>query len=240
MTRNAAFTLIELLVVITIVAILAAILFPVFASAREAARRIGCISNEKQLGLAIIQYCDDCDEVLPGAAAGGSPGIGATGGWMYYSAYTLDGSGSKFEPDQGSLYVYVKSKAVYICPDDDPGSKTGDSYSYNSCLTSPTKQVASGPGFLWPGKPLALFNQTDDTLLLAEEGHEVFISQYSTNDGLFNMDFQPVGYDAYQYSGRHNGGSDILFLDGHAKWYTYATAVGDNFPSAGGAMYCIE
>ena len=64
-TRRYGFTLIELLVVIAIIAILAAILFPVFAKAREKARQITCASNEKQLGLAFIQYIQDNDEAYP-------------------------------------------------------------------------------------------------------------------------------------------------------------------------------
>src|ERR1041385_3748666 len=63
------FTLIELLVVIAIIAILAAILFPVFAQAREKARQTSCLSNEKQLGLAVMQYLQDYDELLPTGTA---------------------------------------------------------------------------------------------------------------------------------------------------------------------------
>src|ERR1700712_3723500 len=93
------FTLIELLVVIAIIAILAAILFPVFAQAREKARQISCLSNEKQLGIALMQYTQDYDEFYPcgNYVTGGHYGQG----WA------------------GVLYTYVKSANVFACPDDD-------------------------------------------------------------------------------------------------------------------------
>ena len=94
--RRGAFTLIELLVVIAIIAILAAILFPVFAQAREKARQTQCLSNTKQLGLGISQYIQDYDETLP------------MGGWT-------DPSGSVdrwFE----MVYPYVRNVGVFVCP----------------------------------------------------------------------------------------------------------------------------
>lgn len=94
--QRSAFTLIELLVVIAIIAILAAILFPVFAQAREKARQTTCASNEKQLGLAFLQYCQDYDENLPF----GQSGWGRCQGWA------------------GDIYTYVKAPGVFGCPDD--------------------------------------------------------------------------------------------------------------------------
>lgn len=96
-----AFTLIELLVVIAIIAILAAILFPVFATAREKARQTSCASNLKQLGLGTLQYCQDYDENLP---YGNNP-HNAGGSW-------------REQGWAGSVYPYVKSTGVFACPDD--------------------------------------------------------------------------------------------------------------------------
>lgn len=96
--KKKGFTLIELLVVIAIIAILAAILFPVFAKAREKARQISCASNERQLALGIVQYIQDYDEVLP--TNFNVPGHCAGSAWA------------------GILYPYVKSVGVYKCPDD--------------------------------------------------------------------------------------------------------------------------
>ena len=113
MKKSKGFTLIELLVVIAIIAILAAILFPVFQKVRENARRTACLSNEKQIGLGIIQYSQDYDEYL----VNGTNGYGGGSGWA------------------GQLYPYVKSTDVFHCPDDSspvlPGSHPS-SYALNN------------------------------------------------------------------------------------------------------------
>ena len=101
-SRKAAFTLIELLVVIAIIAILAAILFPVFAQAREKARAITCVSNEQQIGMAILQYVQDYDESFP---------IGCSGDW--YVSW----------PNE--VAPYIKSIPAFFCPDDNYAGKTG-------------------------------------------------------------------------------------------------------------------
>jgi len=95
MSKYRGFTLIELLVVIAIIAILAAILFPVFATAREKARATACLSNQKQIGLAMMQYVSDYDECFP---------CGLNNGFGY-------GWGCQ-------LYPYLKSKNVFTCPSD--------------------------------------------------------------------------------------------------------------------------
>lgn len=104
------FTLIELLVVIAIIAILAAILFPVFARARENARRASCQSNLKQLGLGVAQYVQDYDERMPlGENAGGTV-TAEMRSWM------------------NQIYPYVKNEQVYFCPSDP--AKYSDKWNY--------------------------------------------------------------------------------------------------------------
>jgi prepilin-type N-terminal cleavage/methylation domain-containing protein len=119
--RNQGFTLIELLVVIAIIAILAAILFPVFARAREAARKATCLSNLKQIALAAIMYAQDYDEVLPTAAATGyhatAHPIVPVSPQMTVAEALAAGLGSKdFWALPDLLRPYVKSIDLFQCP----------------------------------------------------------------------------------------------------------------------------
>src|SRR5579872_3739810 len=100
---RAAFTLIELLVVIAIIAILAAILFPVFAQAREKARAISCLSNAKQLGLAVMMYVQDYDETYPQAE---------------YWDQTNFPTDFYLWSSQRCVGPYIKNGDIFKCPDD--------------------------------------------------------------------------------------------------------------------------
>src|SRR5215211_7498689 len=114
--RKNGFTLIELLVVIAIIAILAAILFPVFARAREKAREITCISNLKQLGTGIQMYAQDYDEYLPNNFEGKKD----TNLWS-------DLAGS------GLMDPYLKNKQIWFCPSDKPPTYKNQTYDYSYC-----------------------------------------------------------------------------------------------------------
>ena len=214
--RNRAFTLMELLVVIAIIAILAAIIFPVFAQAREAARQTACISNCRQIGLAVTAYSQDFDEMLPctwDGAVGPAKDSG-TGGWMFFQDFQ---GPTTFDPTRGSLYSYVKNAGIFQCPSDPV--RSGNSYAYNALLSTNTAIL----GF-HAGLPLAAFTQPASTFLFVEEAAPE--QNNSTNDGYFNVTTDRL-------SVRHHGGSVFIYCDGHAKHLAstsvhYPNPTGDN------------
>jgi prepilin-type N-terminal cleavage/methylation domain-containing protein/prepilin-type processing-associated H-X9-DG protein len=227
--KSSAFTLIELLVVIAIIAILAAILFPVFASAREKARQTSCASNEKQLGLAFVQYTQDYDEAYPCGTYYNSGNAYAGQGWS------------------SQLFTYVKSKAVYACPDD---SLPASTISYGFNLDIPYATTIAGftkpyavPQFTSPAKTVLLFEvsntvATDPSVYLSTAalpptdptgnglcntwGHDlVYNTGWLGGTGPAYTNGCTVGTSQYNYAaitGRHTNGSNFLLADGHVKW----------------------
>ena len=225
--QRKGFTLIELLVVIAIIAILAAILFPVFQKVRENARRTACLSNEKQLGLGIIQYQQDADEKFP---CGNLPPTGSTYG---------GGAGWA-----NQIYPFVKSNAVFSCPDDKGSGGVVVSYGINENLTSGAKVDGNNTpegGALG----LAQCNAPTNTVVLAEttgcatytlpsvagEQSSPAITGFSYSNtggpGLnvasdkctnYAMGLQ-VGSRKYPNNpARHTAYGNFLMIDGHAKY----------------------
>ncbi|MFO8081494.1 MAG: prepilin-type N-terminal cleavage/methylation domain-containing protein [Armatimonadota bacterium] len=199
MRRRKGFTLIELLVVIAIIAILAAILFPVFARAREKARQTSCLSNVKQMNLGFLMYAQDYDETM-------AP--------RYYRYDSSVAGGPHWDT---LIYPYTMNTNIYDCP-----STRARSYGYNNgtldyapiadahrpaelvVLCDVKKGWTSSGGTGWPrsvGRPSRFGSPP----------------QIPDND----EDAEPLEGDP-AYTGRarglHNGGANVGFLDGHAKW----------------------
>lgn len=209
--RNAkGFTLIELLVVIAIIAILAAILFPVFARAREKARQTTCLSNVKQISLGFTMYMQDYDECLPQSYYywHGGPGL------CIWTLYT---------------YPYVRNWQLYICP-----SAGRSSYTYSHWFdppTTPSTKLDYGINchlaspYHNQGYPLAMVKYPSQTILVADSGRA---EETTTYNGSNSWEL----YNTYHVSrfipARHNGGGNIGFVDGHAKWYTLQEAIGND------------
>ncbi len=202
---RSGFTLIELLVVIAIIAILAAILFPVFARAREAARQSSCLSNTRQWGVAAMAYTQDYDETLPPGA--NPPGV--SGGWM------------------GLLEPYVKNTQLRKCPSLPASYNYGYGWNYQNLGYY---SGGSGTYSNW-GVSLAAFTKPADTILL---GDNPDIGFWGANAvycyGPTQLNTAGAATDdpvLANIAHRHNGGGNYAFADGHSKWIVAGKATQD-------------
>ncbi len=197
---NHGFTLIELLVVIAIIAILAAILFPVFARAREKARQSSCLNNVKQLSLAFHMYTQDHDETMPG-----------------YIIYTPEPTYRQYCRDTGDylywmdvLYPYVKNDQVYVCPTvAQDATRAWGGYGWNVygagyCLNHPDRT-----GAIYDGITLSMVKRPAQL---------PFLCDCDTTSMWLN---HPHDDESVTWAKRHNQGDNFGFVDGHAKWVKY-------------------
>jgi prepilin-type N-terminal cleavage/methylation domain-containing protein/prepilin-type processing-associated H-X9-DG protein len=230
--KHRGFTLIELLVVIAIIAILAAILFPVFAQAREKARAIACLSNEKQIGLGLIQYSQDNDEQMVASWYGPADG------------YQRDSDATTYYKWMDAIYPYVKSEQVFTCPDDSVnkpyhfrapnkqyGSYTINNFYYNTrgTYTPPVSDFYGAVTYI----SLATLQAPSNTALIFDGGPTPGNLSNANNYGRADADSgalaagtgvgkittgtpRTIGDDTVIYE-RHQGRVNVIWCDGHAK-----------------------
>lgn len=231
--KSRGFTLIELLVVVAIISVLAAILFPVFARARENARRASCLSNLKQIGLGIMMYVQDYDEKYPYSRKntfGTKPPTEAGGVWTANYWYW-----------QQMIYPYTKSLQVYFCPSSPGPGLSGGSGS----LSPPSKNAI----FYNYGVNLLVIRSSDPVLSLASvvSPSSVYMVMDSSQ---WQLTAKALGASGFGYvpgmgtlgvtatestihpldwdKARHFDGVNMAFADGHVKWLTTKTVYQEN------------
>lgn len=226
MRTRRGFTLIELLVVIAIIAILAAILFPVFAQARDKARAASCLSNQKQLGLALVMYVQDYDEVYP----------------LFYQGWPKTGWANVIQP-------YIKSRMMYTCPSRpdrvwEEGNRTENFPGLSFGAGWPIQRMGYGYNFTYGGKgpgdttplgfphsstgrtatPMAAFEAPAEYIFFSESAPyapSYFGIELSNSVNMWNW---PGPIDSPVSTGeepeyRHQVGNNNAFADGHAKFF---------------------
>jgi prepilin-type N-terminal cleavage/methylation domain-containing protein/prepilin-type processing-associated H-X9-DG protein len=211
------FTLIELLVVIAIIAILAAILFPVFAKAREKARQTSCLSNIKQITLGELQYLQDYDETFAFCEGDTASAV----------QWPMDppGYNMSFILWHVYIYPYVKNSQVFRCPS---VAEAWNGYSRNYQLGYWQTTVRTGP--IYQGVSLASVTQPAETGFYEDKRSTVPYYGYHSYccEAIDGWDYFYNGQnysDAPWHDPVHNEGRNISFVDGHAKWFRNSQAM---------------
>jgi prepilin-type N-terminal cleavage/methylation domain-containing protein/prepilin-type processing-associated H-X9-DG protein len=232
--KNRGFTLIELLVVIAIIAILAAILFPVFSSAKEKGKQSACMSNVKQLATAYSNYCDDHDGKLCPYAQKNVPGI-----WRDDYKYWME-----------NIMPYVKNYKIFECPSR-PMGKYGTygvrsipwykfiGYGINYYYLA--SNIETQPGYAeGKGLKISVLQAPSKTVFLVDSIGRIANQSYDETDGPYIYNGQHCIYSdiatwnikdgtpEYMVSDCHNGGANVAWCDGHASWAKKAKLYQDN------------
>jgi prepilin-type N-terminal cleavage/methylation domain-containing protein/prepilin-type processing-associated H-X9-DG protein len=228
--KRQGFTLIELLVVIAIIAILAAILFPVFAQAKAAAKKTTCLSNIRQLGTAIALYNNDYDDILP--LANYTLNDDTSGNSNTTWLYTVDPYVKSNMPSQVGK---AGSRSIYVCPDFDSTGRTAgagiNKGAYRPSLSYTANRNALGtlalninPAGQKPSRSITSFEQPAQLIILAENRGRCVWTDGNDDPADFPTWLAavkgPASCSAEYFigRGRHNGGGNYLLGDGHAKY----------------------
>lgn len=234
--RKQGFTLIELLVVVAIIAILASILFPVFARARANARRASCLSNLKQIGMGVMMYTQDNDGYFP----------------LPSRHDTTTSDASRYDDDYlfwpNFIYPYVKNLQVLRCPSQvvnkSATSLEAGNYGANDL-------VIADPD-IFPKAPFSdsILRNPAETYLIMDAGTYSLDASKPTNPSGSRGYLPGTGdlgvplwsgiesiYKDDFMSGRHFGGVNMAFTDGHVKWLKSQVVLGETRKSSGSSPY---
>jgi len=202
--RSNGFTLIELLVVIAIIAILAAILFPVFAKAREKARQTSCLSNLNQMGKAVLMYAQDYDERVPPSYQRATPG--ADWPLIKWAAHVVP---------------YVKNSQVFLCPSDSAARADNGNNSVGLISYHANPQLMPGVRGDFDGAIGTITAPAQTHMLFDAWAAYQYCAVPNMQAGNGNAcNARPCGIriDGVDIS-RHNSGFNTVMADGHAKWF---------------------